>query len=49
MLSGLFDTHPQVQVILGHMGEGLPFMISRFSIGSMRSAKGKKGRSAGTG
>jgi gamma-resorcylate decarboxylase len=27
--SGLFDRHPQLQVILGHLGEGLPFNIWR--------------------
>lgn len=27
--SGLFDTHPGLQIILGHMGEGLPFMLWR--------------------
>lgn len=29
MLSGLFDRYPSVQVILGHLGEGLPFMLPR--------------------
>jgi gamma-resorcylate decarboxylase len=29
MLSGLFDRYPTIQVILGHLGEGLPFMLSR--------------------
>jgi gamma-resorcylate decarboxylase len=29
MLSGLFDRFPRLQVILGHMGEGLPFMLPR--------------------
>ena len=29
MLSGLFDDHPNVQVILGHLGEGLPFLLPR--------------------
>ncbi len=29
MLSGLFDRHPGVQVILGHLAEGLPFLLSR--------------------
>lgn len=29
MLSGLFDRFPTLQVILGHMGEGLPFMLPR--------------------
>lgn len=27
--SGLFDEHPQLTVILGHLGEGLPFLIWR--------------------
>lgn len=29
MLSGLFDRHPLLKIILGHCGEGLPFAISR--------------------
>jgi 2,3-dihydroxybenzoate decarboxylase len=29
MLSGLFDTHPELQIILGHLGEGLPFLLPR--------------------
>ena len=29
MLSDLFDRHPNVQVILGHLGEGLPFILPR--------------------
>lgn len=29
MGSGLFDEHPNLQIILGHMGEGLPFSIWR--------------------
>ncbi|MGE0626359.1 MAG: amidohydrolase family protein [Hyphomicrobiaceae bacterium] len=29
MCSGIFDAHPGVQIILGHMGEGLPFSIWR--------------------
>ncbi len=28
-LSGLFDRHPRVSVILGHLGEGLPFTLPR--------------------
>lgn len=27
--SGLFDRHPRLQVVLGHLGEGLPFAINR--------------------
>ncbi|CAN5482070.1 gamma-resorcylate decarboxylase [soil metagenome] len=29
MASGLFDTHPKLQIILGHMGEGLPYSMWR--------------------
>jgi predicted TIM-barrel fold metal-dependent hydrolase len=29
MSSGLFDRHPELQMILGHFGEGLPFNIWR--------------------
>ena len=29
MASGLFDRHPRLNVILGHLGEGLPYMIWR--------------------
>ena len=29
MASGLFDAHPRLQIILGHMGEGLPYSIWR--------------------
>jgi len=29
MASGLFDKHPNLQIVLGHMGEGLPYSIWR--------------------
>lgn len=29
VLSGVFDAHPGLQVILGHLGEGLPFLLWR--------------------
>ena len=29
MACGIFDDHPDLQIILGHMGEGLPFSIWR--------------------
>ena len=29
MGSGLFDDHPDLQIVVGHMGEGLPFSIWR--------------------
>jgi predicted TIM-barrel fold metal-dependent hydrolase len=29
ILSGLFDEYPRLKVILGHLGEGLPFLLDR--------------------
>jgi predicted TIM-barrel fold metal-dependent hydrolase len=29
VLSGLFDAHPKLKIILGHLGEGLPFLLWR--------------------
>lgn len=29
MASGLFDKHPNIQIVLGHMGEGLPYSMWR--------------------
>lgn len=29
MCSGLFDEHPKLRIVLGHLGEGLPFLIWR--------------------
>jgi uncharacterized protein len=30
VLSGAFDRHPNLKIIVGHMGECLPFMLARF-------------------
>lgn len=32
VLGGVFDRYPKLQVIVGHMGEALPFMMSRVDI-----------------
>ncbi len=32
VLGGVFDRHPRLQVVVGHLGEGLPFMMSRVDI-----------------
>jgi 2,3-dihydroxybenzoate decarboxylase len=45
MLSGLFDRHPGVQVILGHLAEGLPFLLPRLE---HRVAKQKDGAGLGS-
>lgn len=29
ILSGLFETYPRLKIILGHLGEGLPFLVDR--------------------
>jgi 2,3-dihydroxybenzoate decarboxylase len=31
ILSGVFEAHPALQVILGHLGEGLPFSLHRIN------------------
>ncbi len=31
IVSGLFERHPKLQVIVGHMGEGLPYALARSS------------------
>jgi predicted TIM-barrel fold metal-dependent hydrolase len=30
ILGGVFDAHPKLQYVIGHLGEGLPFMMQRF-------------------
>ena len=37
VLSGVFDAHPGLKIILGHMGEGLPFYLWRISYGLRQS------------
>jgi gamma-resorcylate decarboxylase len=46
MLSGLFDRYPNIQVILGHLGEGLPFMLSRLQHRLDMQREGVKGSKA---
>ena len=46
MLSGLFDEYPNVQIILGHMGEGLPFMLPRMQHRLDEQRFGEKGAKA---
>jgi predicted TIM-barrel fold metal-dependent hydrolase len=29
ILGGVFDRHPRLQVVVGHLGEGIPFMLPR--------------------
>jgi uncharacterized protein len=32
ILGGVFDTHPELQIVVGHMGETLPFMLQRVDV-----------------
>ena len=41
VLSGVFDAHPGLKVILGHMGEGLPFYLWRITHGLRHSMSEK--------
>jgi predicted TIM-barrel fold metal-dependent hydrolase len=41
VLSGVFDAYPNLKIILGHMGEGLPFLLWRISHGLRGSMKEK--------
>ena len=31
ILGGVFDRHPKLQVVVGHLGEGIPFMLPRMN------------------
>lgn len=46
MLSGLFDKYPNVQVILGHLGEGLPYLLPRLQHRIDEQREGAKGSRA---
>jgi predicted TIM-barrel fold metal-dependent hydrolase len=39
---GVFDRFPQLQIVIGHMGEGLPFMFQRFDIMPLAVTKLKR-------
>ena len=42
VLSGVFDAYPRLQVILGHLGEGLPFYAWRINMALERDWKGSR-------
>jgi 2,3-dihydroxybenzoate decarboxylase len=46
MLSGLFDLYPKVQIILGHLGEGLPYILARLQHRLDQQFEGVKGAKA---
>ena len=39
MFSGVFDAYPRLKIILGHLGEGLPFAMHRLQEHSWQAAK----------
>ncbi|MEZ8414526.1 amidohydrolase family protein [Vibrio splendidus] len=41
IVQGTFDKYPNLQIIVGHMGEGLPFYYWRFGDDLTRATKGK--------
>jgi uncharacterized protein len=32
ILGGVFDQYPNLQIVIGHLGEGLPFMLQRLDV-----------------
>jgi predicted TIM-barrel fold metal-dependent hydrolase len=32
ILGGVFDRYPKLQIVIGHMGEALPFMLQRLDV-----------------
>ncbi len=43
VLSGVFDAYPRTKIILGHLGESLPFMVARIDEALGRGKSGRKG------
>ncbi len=39
MFAGVFDAYPELKIILGHLGEGLPFAMHRLNDHTSQSAK----------
>lgn len=46
ILGGVFDKYPQLQIVIGHMGETLPFMLQRLDVMPMTMTKLKRPISA---
>ena len=46
ILSGLFDKYPNLQVILGHLGEGLPHLLPRMQHRIDEQREGERGAKA---
>ena len=39
ILAGVFDRYPKLQIVIGHMGEALPFMLQRLDVMPMAMTK----------
>ncbi len=46
IVGGVFDAHPRLQIVVGHMGETLPFMLQRVDVMAPAMTKLKKPISA---
>ena len=46
IMSGAFDKYPKLQIIIGHMGEALPFMLERIDNRMSQKVTGLKRRTA---
>ena len=46
VLSGALDRHPGLKIVIGHMGEALPFMLDRIDATTAAEAKARLKRSA---
>jgi predicted TIM-barrel fold metal-dependent hydrolase len=46
ILGGVFDKYPKLQIVIGHMGETLPFMLQRLDVMPMAMTKLKRPMSA---
>jgi predicted TIM-barrel fold metal-dependent hydrolase len=42
ILGGVFDQYPQLQIVIGHMGEALPFMLQRLDVMPMAMTRIKR-------
>ena len=45
VLSGALDRHPRLQIVIGHMGEAIPFMLDRIDETTANEAKARLSRS----
>jgi 2,3-dihydroxybenzoate decarboxylase len=43
VLSGMFEAYPRLKIILGHLGEGLPFSLWRIDMALSRGGNGRQG------